>query len=138
VLNDEGSDRNILKNIRIRTMGLSMNPRYYLILIIIAGMVTGGIYLFMTELSSSLRISGTGTVNITGGSQYTLISDNGTVYSPLNPEMIHYPRGTSVYWEAVAADPANQTPGIPVRIMRIAEYVPPLHTIQINFTTNGK
>ena len=74
-----------------------MNPRYYLITIIIAGMVICGIYLFTIRPLSSPKISGTGTVNITGGSQYTLISDNGTVYYPLNPEVIHYPPGTRVY-----------------------------------------
>ena len=69
---------------------------------------------------------------------YTLISDNGTVYYPLNPEVIHYPPGTRVYWEAVPADSANHSPGIPVKILVITEYVPPLHTVRINFTTNGK
>ena len=115
-----------------------MVPRYCLITIIIAGIVICGIYLFTIQPVSSPKISGTGTINITGGSQYTLISDNGTVYYPLNPEVIHYPPGTSVYWEAVPADSANQSPGIPVTILRIAEYVPPLHTVRINFTTNGE
>ncbi len=69
---------------------------------------------------------------------YTLISDNGTVYYSLNPEVIHFPPGTSVYWEAVPLDPANHSLGIPVRIMRIAEYVPPLDTVRVNFTINGE
>jgi len=115
-----------------------MNPRYYLITLIIAVMVICGIYVFAVQPVSSPKISGTGTINITGGSHYTVISDNGTVYYPMNPEVIHYPPGTRVYWEAVPADSANHSPGIPVKILRIAEYVPPLHTVQINLTTNGK
>jgi|GEM_PF-3302794 hypothetical protein len=113
-------------------------PWYFLITIIIAGMVICGIFLFTIQPVSSPKISGTGTVNITGGSQYTLISDNGTVYYPLNPEVIHFPPGTRVYWEAVPLDPANHSLGIPVRIMRIAEYVPPLDTVRVNFTINGE
>jgi hypothetical protein len=115
-----------------------MNSRWGLIAIIIAGLLICGVYLFTANPLAPSKISGTGTVNITGGSQYTLISDNGTVYYPLNPEVIHYPPGTRVYWEAVPADSANHSLGIPVKILRIAEYVPPLHTVRINFTTNGK
>ena len=61
-----------------------MNPRYYLITIIIAGMVICGIYLFTIRPLSSPKISGTGTVNITGGSQYHL--DLGQRLSILSPE----------------------------------------------------
>ncbi|WP_292370652.1 hypothetical protein [Methanoregula sp. UBA64] len=113
-------------------------PWYFLITIIIAGIVTGGIYLFTIQPSTSPKISVTGTVNITGGGHYTLISDNGTVYYPLNPEVIHFPPGTSVYWEAVPADSANLSSGIPVEILVITEYVPPLDTVRVNFTINGE
>lgn len=119
-------------------MELTMKPRYFLIPIIVAGMVICGIYLFTIQPVSSPKISGTGTVNITGGSHYTLISDTGTVYYPLNPEVIHYPSGTRVYWEAVPADSENHSSGIPVKILVVTEYVPPLHTVRINFTKNGE
>jgi len=119
-------------------MELTMNTRYRLIAIIIVGILICGVYLFTAKPLSSPKISGTGMINITGGGQYILISDEGTVYYPLNPEEIHYPSGTRVYWEAVPADSADHSLGIPIRILMIAEYVPPLHIARINFTTNGK
>jgi len=113
-----------------------MKPGYALIAIVIAGLLICGVYLLTAKPLSSPKISGMGTVNITGGNHYTLISDEGMVYYPQNSEEIHFPPGTRVYWEAVPADSADHSLGIPIRILMIAEYVPPLETVRINFTTN--
>lgn len=113
-----------------------MKNRYCLIAIILVGILICGAFLFTANPLSPPKISGTGTINITGGGQYILISDNGIVYYPQNSVEIHYPAGTSVYWEATPSESADHSLGIPIKILIIGEYVPPDHTVRINFTMN--
>jgi hypothetical protein len=99
--------------------------------------VSGTISRLTAKPQTVQKISGMGTVRVTGGDQIILVADDGTTYVPRNPGEIHSSPGTRVYWEAVPTGPADNSPGIPVNILMTREYVPPLHTVQINFTRIG-
>jgi hypothetical protein len=96
--------------------------------------VTGTISRLTAKPQTLQKISGMGTVRVTGGNRIILVSDDGTRYVPQNPGEIHSSPGTRVYWEAVPTGSADQFLGIPVNILMIGEYVPPLTTAQVNLT----
>jgi hypothetical protein len=85
------------------------------------------------------RIKTWGTVadNTSTGGFYSIITENGTRYVPVNFNTSTAPgNGTQVYFEAVIVKNASvdNQKGIPIEIDQIGSYVPPLHTVRINFT----
>ncbi|MDD1702521.1 MAG: hypothetical protein LUQ31_06040 [Methanoregula sp.] len=96
--------------------------------------VTGTISRLTAKPHILQKISGMGTVRVTGGDRIILVSDDGTRYVPQNPGEIHSSPGVRVYWEAVPTGSADQSLGIQVNILMIGEYVPPLNTAQVNLT----
>jgi hypothetical protein len=85
------------------------------------------------------RIKTWGTVadNTSTGGFYSIITDNGTRYVPVNFNTSTAPgNGTRVYFEAVIVKnaSADNQKGIPIEIYQIGSYVPPLHTVRINLT----
>lgn len=96
--------------------------------------VSGTISRLTAKPQALQKISGMGTVRVTGGDRIILVSDDGTTYVPQNPGVIHSSPETRVYWEAVPTGPGDPALGIPVNILMVGEYVAPLETVQVNFT----
>jgi hypothetical protein len=88
--------------------------------------------------NTALLIKDTGVIEFHSYSDgnYRIIDDNGTVYISVNRNNESFPNGTHVYFEAVRIKntTANLSSGIPIEVTLIAEYVPPDHSVKINFT----
>jgi hypothetical protein len=89
--------------------------------------------------ATSVHIKKSGIVadNSSSGGYYSIITDNGIRYFPVNFNISTAPgNGTRVYFEAVIVDniSVGSQKGIPVEIDQIGSYVPAQYTVKINFT----
>ncbi len=109
-----------------------------ILIIIIAGLIFSGGCLSPSAPDETTRNTGIVTVNATGGNHYSLVSDEGIVYYPLNPEVIVFPQGTRVYWEGIPGGSPDYSRGIPIQIEMIAKYVPPYQTLKITLVPSDK